>query len=128
MSGFCKTGIFPLNRLKVIERLPHEHQADPLIDAPAVDAAVMEVLQTLLYGEVTDEPRRKIMRLNVIPGKSVTLDVSSTSESEEDDQESENHEEDEDIPKLPVFPRPDTRATDGTRHAARACGCPIRFP
>jgi hypothetical protein len=124
VAGFNKTGICPLNRQRVLDMLPRSHD-DPILDAAAVDAAVMNLLKKMRYGAEESasvaQPQRKKARLNVIPGKSVAVADSDSdshnSGNEEDDSgdDVDDEDEDEDIPKLPVFPKPEKKSTGAAR-------------
>ena len=76
-SGFEKTGIFPLNRRKVLEQIPesdeiHSTGADSIDDDANVSDRLVNFLKDMRYrpGKRTITRRRKV---NVTAGKSVSL-------------------------------------------------------
>ena len=86
-SGFRKCGLVPYNPDEVFKMLPSENILSP---SKAMDESVLNLLQEL-RGEDEDEPARKTKRtrLDVQPGKSVTVPDEAAeereSESEADD-------------------------------------------
>lgn len=86
INGFYATGTFPLNRWKVLDKIPDlNYNPDQ-----EINDTLGELLREKRYGNNnnnTNIGKRKRQRLNVIPGKSVT-----TRDSEEDsDNEVEQH-------------------------------------
>ena len=68
-SGFRKTGIYPLDRKQVLARLPGSQDGS----AEAVSESFIEHL-VQMRGEDKDAPRRKRLKVSVVPGKSVSAD------------------------------------------------------
>ena len=65
ISGFRKSGIYPLDRGQVLTRLPHKRNDLELISSSFLDK--LSELRT----DTAKEPKRKKRRLNVTPGMSV---------------------------------------------------------
>ena len=90
VSGFMKCGIYPLNRQKVLERLPSTSKAngtetDDGKIGPVVSAGVIEMLSKMRHPGTKQTQRRA--NIKVKPGKSISiedLDSSTTSEDTED--------------------------------------------
>ncbi|XP_013194622.2 uncharacterized protein LOC132903038 [Amyelois transitella] len=73
LSGFAKTGISPLNKEKVLNRLPgyvtrNEFDAE---EKEAIDESVLNLLKEMRYGPQNSRPIKKMKKLNVKPGRSV---------------------------------------------------------
>lgn len=87
LAGFSKTGISPLNKIKVLERLPgSSSRNETCTDAErkAKGDAVVKLLSEMRYGSVNTEnskPNNKKKKINVQAGKSVGED-SEYAESE----------------------------------------------
>ncbi|KAG4078417.1 hypothetical protein HA402_013128 [Bradysia odoriphaga] len=71
IAGFKKCGIYPLNSSEVIDRLPKFSEAENISEN--VSMAVMDMLQDLRKG-VCNETKAKRRKIDVQPGKSVSLD------------------------------------------------------
>lgn len=78
ISGFEKTGIAPVNRLKVLERLPNEE-----VDVELVGAAFLHGIAQK-RANLTVKPKTTRKKLNVVPGKSFGLDDITPTEIESD--------------------------------------------
>lgn len=91
--AFEKTGIFPLNKDRVLDRVPSilDQSSRP---SSALSDAVMDCLSELRYGSKESEPRPKRgKKLNVPAGQSVahySEDQPSTSAANDDDDEMED--------------------------------------
>ena len=100
IAGFEKAGIHPVNRMKVLERLPLQGATD-ISTCSQLDNSFIKVL-TELRGSDRDRGSKaqrasKRTRLNVLPGQSICPDSSgSDSESALDDISSENDNSKED--------------------------------
>jgi len=103
-SGFKKCGIAPLNRTKILDRIPNlqdptdraEHDANA-----TVDASIKSLLSEMRF-QNTDLPPKKKKKLDVPPGKSVQgCDFSGQSEDAPDNSGSESENE---VP-LPTTPK-----------------------
>ncbi|XP_050398247.1 uncharacterized protein LOC130010689 [Patella vulgata] len=70
ISGFKKTGIFPLNREEVIDRLPNTTNNTVRVDI--FSDVFLNSLDNLRYSQETPTIRRK--RVSVEPGKSISAD------------------------------------------------------
>ena len=68
-SGFRKSGIYPLDRNQVLARLPGSVDGA----AEAVSASFIEHL-VQMRGEDKDAPRRKRLKVSVVPGRSISAD------------------------------------------------------
>lgn len=104
LAGFIKTGISPLNKIKVLERLPcSSTRNETCTDAErkAIGDAVVKLLSEMRYGNGNTEnnkPNNKKKKLNVQAGKSVGEDsdysesetLETTSRINEDASESQN--------------------------------------
>ncbi|XP_063242751.1 jerky protein homolog-like isoform X1 [Bacillus rossius redtenbacheri] len=94
-AGFAKAGIFPLNRKRVLDKLPSGHNEDEQKEQ-TVDSSLTEFLKTMRYGTSDEEVTRgRKKRLNVPAGRSVTvadLEGSDTSDSESEHVMSEHDE------------------------------------
>lgn len=79
INGFYATGIHPLNRHKVMEKIPDAAQ-DPVRE---VNDSLTDLLRENRFGQKSERRVRKKKRLNIEPGKSVATHESSSSEDEE---------------------------------------------
>lgn len=77
ISGFRKTGLIPLNKEEVLKQLPKENLDTH--EAEAINTSIIDLLKEMRYPA---KPQRKSnnKKVNVLPGKSVKCD-SSTSDS-----------------------------------------------
>ena len=82
ISGFCKCGIVPLDKTKILNRLPRDPSQGSEANS-SVSEVFTEHLQQL-RGENQTDPVRKMRRkrMNVVPGQSI-----STIDEEQSDQE-----------------------------------------
>jgi hypothetical protein len=141
VAGFRKCGIYPLNREKVLDRLPQERHESPLETGRVVDESLMKMLRELRgtsSNAVTSiktsaGSAQKKLRLSIEPGKSVLVAAESDTDDRRDTTSSESEESDYDIPKLPIFPVPEEGSSrvrreklpffplpaDGCRHSSR---------
>ena len=72
-SGFDATGICPFNPDRVMNKLPKQPTVPVHQPAAVVSETVVEMLKNMRYG--SDEPtRRKKSKLNVAPGRSISVD------------------------------------------------------
>ncbi|XP_012551329.2 uncharacterized protein LOC101746451 [Bombyx mori] len=73
LAGFMKTGISPLNKEKVLNRLPGNHTIHEFSteEKEAIDESVMSLLKEMRYGSQSTKTTNKKKQINVIPGKSV---------------------------------------------------------
>lgn len=72
ISGFRKTGIYPLNKQVVLDRLPTTHLSGGQEDhANGITDSFLEHLQRIRAGD-DEGPQRKRKKITVIPGKSIT--------------------------------------------------------
>jgi len=108
LAGFQKCGISPLNRKKILERIPSVAVEDPALpDAnAAANCSLIELLNEMRYSEPAAPKRRKKM-VKVAPGKSIRgVDFQNASSSDEstgkDAQETDIHES-------PEYPTPQKR-------------------
>ena len=84
-SGFKKCGIVPLDKQKVLSRLPKEKQVEKQSnkaeDEAAVDDAIIEILKDMRYDSAPVVRKRK--KINVSPGKSIKgIDFESSEEQD----------------------------------------------
>ena len=84
-SGFKKCGIVPLDKQKVLNRLPKEKQVEKQSnkaeDEAAVDDAIIEILKDMRYDSAPVVRKRK--KINVSPGKSIKgIDFESSEEQD----------------------------------------------
>lgn len=111
-SGFRKCGIYPLKRSEVLNMLPPEDMSTQSEESTAttpaqspvvaIDDTFKELLKTLRNPEVT-KPRKKRVKVNVEPGKSVSV---ADFESDPDDVPVS-------VDDLPVASKPGVRGTSG---------------
>lgn len=83
--GFKKCGIYPFTPSVVIDRLPSKtpQTANREIKKrtiASVSETVIEMLSTMRYGDKSAKTAIKRKKLNIEPGKSITLDTISSSE------------------------------------------------
>jgi len=102
MAGFEKTGIFPLNRKKILDRLPKV--PEPVDEAvQVVDDSLVSLLKEMRYEEPKPSKRKK--KLDVAPGKSVRgcdfEDETESSDSDRDEIEAEDDGQGEAQPETP---------------------------
>ena len=72
-SGFSKCGIVPLNRQKVLERLPRVTQQNTDKEpGTTLDETFRDLLQTMRFGNESQTVRKRKKKIDVQPGKSVT--------------------------------------------------------
>ncbi|CAG4963346.1 unnamed protein product [Parnassius apollo] len=73
LAGFIKAGISPLNKDKVLNRLPGNNLRHEfcLEEKEAIDESVLSLLKEMRYGPENTRTIRKPKKINVIPGKSV---------------------------------------------------------
>jgi hypothetical protein len=72
LSGFSKAGISPMDRNKVLQRLPNnDGRDDSIFDKKSMDDTVLTMLREMRYGTGTIKVCNKKKKLNVILGKSV---------------------------------------------------------
>lgn len=73
LAGFMKAGISPLNKEKVLNRLPGNHKRHELSmeEKEAIDESVLSLLKEMRYGSQSTRITNKKKKINVIPGKSV---------------------------------------------------------
>lgn len=74
-AGFAKCGISPLDRQKVLERLPHGAREPEPEEASAqaarhIDTSLVNLLESLRYGKQDSRNRKR--KVDVQPGKSIT--------------------------------------------------------
>ena len=85
IAGFEACGLVPLNRVKVLQRLPSKKIPEN-VSATAVNNVIIEHLQALRGSKDTSGPsKRRRQKLNVIPGKSVGVDGADGSLSDDDE-------------------------------------------
>lgn len=94
-SGFSATGIRPYNKEQVLKRLPkkslsnekdsqeEKNRKDALV-ASQIGTAVLEVLQEL-RSKKTPQAKKKRSKINITPGKSVSLEEVISVEENPDD-------------------------------------------
>ena len=100
ISGFRKCGIVPIDRSKVLDRLPKpapevpKEAAEPLdtgtaelSSATTVDQCIMEMLQEMRHGTPEETTRKRKKKISVEPGKSVASSDLSQDEEDEESQE-----------------------------------------
>jgi len=73
VSGFCKTGIYPLDKQQVLARLPNQAVAEGGDGLEAVSESFLEHLKEA-RGDGESSVRRKRQKVSVTPGKSVSVD------------------------------------------------------
>ncbi|CAG4981887.1 unnamed protein product [Parnassius apollo] len=73
LAGFMKAGISPLNKDKVLNRLPGNNLRHEfcLEEKEAIDESVLSLLKEMRYGPENTRTIRKPKKINVIPRKSV---------------------------------------------------------
>ena len=73
-SGFEKCGIYPLNREKVLEKLPAEEPENVNDGAveESLDDSFMSLLKEMRYGPENMPSRKRKKKVTVEPGKSVS--------------------------------------------------------
>lgn len=73
-SGFEKSGIYPLNREKVLQRIPTNENLDPAVQQN-VSASIIELLETRRFSNQVEAKTRK-KKVDVKPGKIIsTVDL-----------------------------------------------------
>lgn len=83
IAGFEKCGISPMNRNKVLDRLPSTNlEAGNENFKGAIDETVLSMLKEMRYGTGNLKTSNKRKKIDVIPGKSVE-NIISTRESED---------------------------------------------
>jgi len=92
-AGFVKTGIYPINRQKILDRLPKLPTLEPADQSQLkdMDDSIVALLNEMRYDGADQPPKRK-KKLSVPPGKSgkgVYLQSSSESSSSSADYEPE---------------------------------------
>lgn len=73
LALLMKTGISPLNKDKILKRLPGNNLRHEfcLEEKEAIDESVLSLLKEMRYGSENTRTIRKPKKINVIPGKSV---------------------------------------------------------
>lgn len=99
-SGFLKCGIVPLNREKVLERLPEEPTAETETEdqsaASDLDGSFISLLKEMRYGPEKVQTKKRKKKVTVEPGKSVSgADFDVDNENDEPDSEDEDNDLDE---------------------------------
>jgi hypothetical protein len=137
VNGFKKCGIVPLNPHMVLQRLSRTHvevTEEEALVATAVSSVVINKLNSLRDDAATGVKQRK-RKINLIPGKSISLADFQKREADPEiltmcDTPNENlassgedTENEEDIPILPKFPQPISRAASPVQKM-----CRIRTP
>ena len=94
IAGFTKCGLVPLNRNKVLDRIPNSTNAETTstedmdsTEISEIDASFLEVLKEKRYGDEGEQTRRKRKRkIDIAPGKSIRgadfLEAQSNSDHE----------------------------------------------
>lgn len=95
LSGFRKTGISPINKTKVIERLPgNTFRQEERFSKEDIDATVISMLTEMRYGSGTAKTSNKRKKIDVRPGQSVNTDTQNAGtenlHSDSGDSDSEN--------------------------------------
>ncbi|KAJ8911571.1 hypothetical protein NQ315_008914 [Exocentrus adspersus] len=80
-AGFCKAGIVPLNRNKVLDMIPKEPNEPQAVELN-LDNSFCELLREMRYGEPQQQRKTSGKKIPVEAGKSVYYE--DTSESNED--------------------------------------------
>ncbi|CAH1974245.1 unnamed protein product [Acanthoscelides obtectus] len=71
ISGFEKAGTYPLNRMKILERIPSNDNIDPCVQTN-VSAAVIELLEERRFSGPAEQTTRE-KKLNITTGKSISI-------------------------------------------------------
>lgn len=72
IAGFIKCGLDPVNRKKVLARLPQELQQETEDEQVTVNDSLTEYLKLMRYGDESVPPKGRKKKLNVPAGRSVT--------------------------------------------------------
>lgn len=75
LSAFMKSGINPLNKIKVLERLPGNACGEQSFDKDALDETVVTMLKEMRYGTGNNKPCNKRKKIEIKPGQSVCTDT-----------------------------------------------------
>lgn len=71
ISGFEKAGIYPVNRVKILERIPSNENLDPNVQVN-VSASVIDLLEERRFAGAGEQTLRK-KKVSVIPGRSISI-------------------------------------------------------
>nr|CAI5830953.1 unnamed protein product [Callosobruchus analis] len=77
MSGFYATGIYPINKEKVLSRLPSENRN---CNVEEIESTLTAFLKEQRYGSNPTEHTRRKKRLDVAPGKSISTNAGTSNE------------------------------------------------
>lgn len=85
-SGFKKCGIIPVNKEEVLNMLPSEpiqSETRAITERELIDKTFIDVLKAMRYEDAASAKTKKKTKLKVLPGQSVTIDSSESSETSE---------------------------------------------
>lgn len=103
LAGFQKCGISPIDRNKVLGRLP-THGKEIATEnnfRNAIDVTVLSMLKEMRYGSGSTRQSNKKKKIEVVPGRSVENKIEDTTEHEFDTEEaSANESNTEQIPTI----------------------------
>nr|CAI5858507.1 unnamed protein product [Callosobruchus analis] len=91
MSGFYATGIYPVNKEKVLSRLPSENKN---CNVEEIESTLTAFLTEQRYGSNPTEHTRRNNRLDVAPGKSISTNAGTSNEralDQDENSEPEDH-------------------------------------
>lgn len=89
-SGFRKCGIIPVNKEEVLKMLPAQpvrSEAQAVVERELIDETFINVLKAMRYEDTENTTKKKKTKLQVLPGRSVTVDSSESDESDCDEKE-----------------------------------------
>nr|CAI5820842.1 unnamed protein product [Callosobruchus analis] len=91
MSGFYATGTYPVNKEKVLSRLPSENKN---CNVEEIESTLTAFLKEQRYGSNPTEHTRRKKRLDVAPGKSISTNAGTSNEralDQDENSEPEDH-------------------------------------
>lgn len=89
-NDFRKCGIIPVNNEEVLKMLPSQpiqSETQAATERELIDQTFLNVLKAMRYEDTASTKTKKKTKLKVLPGQSVTVDSSESSDSECEDNE-----------------------------------------